>query len=68
LEQGAAALGVFSVGKSSAVSILTLLQVKKPEVRIAMMRNAAGKKRDSSRKTTVLVTIIHTAQRDGSTL
>jgi hypothetical protein len=63
LARDVADLGAFSVGKSSAVSILTRLQEKKQEDQKAMMRSAVRKKRDSSRKITVLADIIHTVRR-----
>jgi hypothetical protein len=62
LEQDAADLGAFSVGKSSVGSILTRLQEKKQEDQKAMMRNAVRKNRDLSRKITVLVGIIRTVR------
>lgn len=65
LKQVADDLGAFSVGKSSAVSTLTLPQVKKPEDGIAMMRSAVGKRRASSKRISARADIIHTVVSDG---
>ena len=65
LEQDVAGLGAFNVGKSFAVNILNQPLVQKQEGQKAMMRSAVRKKKDSSRKTTVLVDIIRTVRQDG---
>ena len=57
-------LGAFSAGKSSVDSILIPRQVKRQGAQIAMMPHAVRKNRASSRKSIVLVDIIHIAKRD----
>jgi hypothetical protein len=61
LEQVAESRGVGNVVKSFVDSTMILTQVKKLAIKIHMMQNAARKNPDSSRKTTVLVDIIHIA-------
>jgi len=66
LEGDAVDLGAGNVVKSFVVCIMIRPQARKLGPKIHMMENAVGRSPDSSRKSSVLVDIIHIVVTDGN--